>query len=52
MGENIYPIIRPQITGIDIDDYDTFLLAKALIECTPRQEYIRRFTHLESDFVA
>ncbi len=52
MGEKIYPIVRPQITGIDIDDYDTFLLAKALIECTPRQEYIRRFTHLESDFVA
>ena len=32
MGERVFPIVAAKITGIDIDDRDTFEIAKALIE--------------------
>ncbi len=46
MGERIVPIVAPKITGLDIDDKDTFEIAKALIESRPRPEVVARHIHL------
>lgn len=42
MGDRIVPIAQPKITGIDIDDRDTFEIARALIEAKPRPEIVAR----------
>lgn len=46
LGDRIQPIIRPRITGFDVDDLDTFMLVQALIEMTPRHKFIEEFLHL------
>jgi CMP-N,N'-diacetyllegionaminic acid synthase len=46
MGERIVPIVEPKITGLDIDDEDTFDIAKALIEMRPRPAVVARHIHL------
>lgn len=46
MGSRIVPIVAPRITGFDIDDLDTFEIAKALIEMRPRPEVVARHIHL------
>lgn len=46
MGERIIPIVQPRITGFDIDDRDTFDIAKALIEMRPRPDFVARHIHL------
>ena len=38
MGAKVVPIIGPKVTGFDIDDRETFEIAKALIEMRPRPE--------------
>jgi CMP-N,N'-diacetyllegionaminic acid synthase len=47
MGELTVPIVAPKITGIDIDDRDTFEIAKALIEMRPRPDVVARHIHLQ-----
>ncbi len=49
MGTRIVPIVAPKITGLDIDDKDTFEIAKALIEMRPRPDVVARHIHLEHD---
>jgi CMP-N-acetylneuraminic acid synthetase len=46
MGKRIVPIVAPKITGLDIDDRDTFEIAKALIEMRPRPDVVARHVHL------
>jgi CMP-N,N'-diacetyllegionaminic acid synthase len=46
MGERIVPIVAARITGLDIDDQDTFEIAKALIEMRPRPDVVARHIHL------
>ena len=46
MGTRIAPIVASKITGLDIDDRDTFEIAKALIEMRPRPELVARHIHL------
>ncbi len=46
MGTRIVPIVAPKITGLDIDDRDTFEIAKALIEMRPRPDVVARHIHL------
>jgi len=46
MGNSIVPIVAAKITGLDIDDNDTFEIAKALIEMRPRPEVVARHIHL------
>jgi N-acylneuraminate cytidylyltransferase len=46
MGKRIVPIVAPKITGLDIDDKDTFEIAKALIEMRPRPDVVARHVHL------
>ena len=46
MGTRIVPIVASKITGFDIDDRDTFEIAKALIEMRPRPELVARHIHL------
>lgn len=46
MGSRIVPIVAPRITGLDIDDNDTFEIAKALIEMRPRPHVVARHIHL------
>ena len=46
MGSRIVPIVAPRITGLDIDDIDTFEIVKALIEMRPRPEVVARHIHL------
>jgi CMP-N-acetylneuraminic acid synthetase len=46
MGTRIVPIVAPRITGLDIDDRDTFEIAKALIEMRPRPDVVARHIHL------
>jgi len=46
MGQRIIPIVAPKITGLDIDDRDTFEIAKALIEMRPRPDVVARHVHL------
>jgi len=48
MGTRIVPIVAPKITGLDIDDRDTFEIAKALIEMRPRPHVVARHIHLSS----
>jgi CMP-N,N'-diacetyllegionaminic acid synthase len=47
MGSRIVPIAASKITGLDIDDRDTFEIAKALIEMRPRPELVARHIHVE-----
>jgi len=49
MGTRIVPIVAPKITGLDIDDRDTFEIAKALIEMRPRPDVVARHIHLSRD---
>jgi CMP-N,N'-diacetyllegionaminic acid synthase len=46
MGSRIVPIVASRITGIDIDDAETFEIAKALIEMRPRPAVVARHIHL------
>ena len=46
MGRRIVPIVAAKITGLDIDDPDTFEIAKALIEMRPRPDVVARHIHL------
>ena len=46
MGERVFPIVAPKITGLDIDDHDTFEIARALIEMRPRPAIVARHIHL------
>jgi CMP-N-acetylneuraminic acid synthetase len=46
MGARIVPIVAAKITGLDIDDRDTFEIAKALIETRPRPDVVARHIHL------
>jgi CMP-N-acetylneuraminic acid synthetase len=46
MGARVVPIVAPKITGLDIDDKDTFDIAKALIEMRPRPDIVARHIHL------
>jgi CMP-N,N'-diacetyllegionaminic acid synthase len=46
MGTRVVPIVAPKITGFDIDDKDTFEIAKALIEMRPRSDVVARHIHL------
>jgi CMP-N,N'-diacetyllegionaminic acid synthase len=46
MGSRIIPIVAAKITGLDIDDKDTFEIAKALIEMRPRPDVVARHIHL------
>ena len=46
MGERVFPIVAAKITGLDIDDMDTFEIAKALIEMRPRPAVVARHIHL------
>jgi len=46
MGRRIRPIVRPRITGLDVDDQDSFDIIKTLIESKPRAEIVRKYTHL------
>ena len=46
MGDRIHPIIRPRITGLDIDDLDSFEIVKALIEADPRPSVVAKYVHL------
>jgi CMP-N,N'-diacetyllegionaminic acid synthase len=46
MGRRIRPIIRPRITGLDVDDRDGFDIIKSLIEARPRAEIVQKYTHL------
>ncbi len=46
MGSRIVPLVAPKITGLDIDDRDTFEIAKALIEMRPRPDVVARHIHL------
>jgi len=46
MGERTVAIVAPKITGIDIDDRDTFEIAKALIEMRPRPDVVARHIHV------
>ena len=47
MGRRIHPIVRPRITGLDVDDRDSFEIIKALIEARPRPDVVARHIHLE-----
>ena len=46
MGTRIVPIVAAKITGLDIDDHDTFEIAKALIEMRPRPKVVSSHIHL------
>lgn len=46
MGTRILPIMEPKITGLDVDDRDTFEIVKALIEARPRPDVVARHIHL------
>ncbi len=46
MGDRIHPIVQPRITGLDIDDVDTFEIVKALIEANPRPKVVDRYIHI------
>jgi hypothetical protein len=46
MGTRIVPIVASKITGLDIDDKDTFEIAKSLIEMRPRPEPVASHIHL------
>jgi len=46
MGTRIVPIVASKITGLDVDDSDTFEIAKALIEMRPRPEVVASHIHL------
>jgi CMP-N-acetylneuraminic acid synthetase len=46
MGERVLPIVASRITGLDIDDVDTFEIAQALIEMRPRPPIVARHIHL------
>lgn len=46
MGRRIHPIIRPRITGLDVDDRDGFEIIRALIEARPRPDIVSRHIHL------
>jgi CMP-N,N'-diacetyllegionaminic acid synthase len=46
MGDRTIPVVAPRITGIDIDDRDTFEMAKALVEARPRPDVVSRHIHL------
>jgi len=48
MGDRILAIVRPRITGIDIDDRDSFDIAKALIEAKPRPDIVTRYIHINN----
>ena len=43
MGDRVHPIVRPRITGLDVDDQDGFAIIKALIEARPRSDVVARF---------
>jgi CMP-N,N'-diacetyllegionaminic acid synthase len=46
MGRRIRPIVLPRITGLDIDDRDSFDIIKALIEARPRPDAVARYVHI------
>jgi CMP-N-acetylneuraminic acid synthetase len=46
MGARIVPIVAPKVTGLDVDDKDTFEIVKALIEMRPRPDVVARHIHL------
>lgn len=46
IGRRVAPIVLPRITGLDVDDRDSFEIIKALIEARPRPEVVAR--HLQA----
>ncbi|QJW83997.1 hypothetical protein HK414_08760 [Ramlibacter terrae] len=46
MGHRIKPIVQPKITGLDVDDRDSFDIIKTLIEARPRPELLSKLIHL------
>jgi N-acylneuraminate cytidylyltransferase len=43
IGRRVAPIVLPRITGLDVDDRDSFEIVKALIEARPRPEVVARY---------
>jgi CMP-N-acetylneuraminic acid synthetase len=46
IGRRVAPIVLPRITGLDVDDRDSFEIIKALIEARPRPDVVARHIHL------
>ena len=46
MGHKIKPIVQPKITGLDVDDRESFDIIKTLIEARPRPELLAKLIHL------
>ncbi len=46
IGRRVHPIVLPRITGLDVDDLDSFEIIKALIEARPRPDVVARHIHL------
>jgi CMP-N-acetylneuraminic acid synthetase len=42
IGRRVVPIVLPRITGLDVDDRDSFEIIKALIEARPRPQVVAR----------
>jgi CMP-N-acetylneuraminic acid synthetase len=43
IGRRVAPIVLPRITGLDVDDRDSFEIIKALVEARPRPEVVARY---------
>ena len=46
MGDKIFPIICHKITGMDVDDLDTFEIIKAIIESDYQPDIVKQHIHL------
>ncbi len=46
MGQRIYPMVLPRITGLYVDDADVSDLIRALVEIRPRPAIVDRHIHL------
>ena len=46
IGRRVAPIVLPRITGLDVDDRDSFEIIKAMIDARPRPEVVARYLSL------
>ncbi len=46
MGDKIFPIICHKITGMDVDDLDTYEILKAMIESDNQPDIVKQHIHL------
>lgn len=46
MGTNIHPVPCAKITGLDIDGQEDLDLVRALVELTPRPDWLKPYVHL------